>query len=152
AVNGVPLLLVARHGRDDPGLAVHLADDGVEPVDNVQVAVAVYRDGIGLVEGRLRRRPAVAPVALAAAAGDGGDGPRPAVDPPDAVVAGLRDVEVAGRVDVAVEGLIEAGFRRRPAVAGVALPAGAGDGFNGPRRCRGGQAEEACQEEGRWHA
>src|SRR5262249_20551681 len=124
AVAGEVLLAIARHGSDDAGLAVNLADHGVEAIDDVEVSVLVHGAGVGLVDGGVGRLVAVAGVAFLARAGDGGDDAGLEIDLANAVVHRLGDVEMAAVIDIAMERLAEGCLAGRAAVAGVAALAG----------------------------
>ena len=95
AVAAVAFFAAARDGGDDAGLAVDLAHDGVEAIDDVEVVVLVDDDGVRFIEGRRGRFAAVAGVAFLAGAGDGGDDAGLQIDLADAVIGGLGDVEMA---------------------------------------------------------
>ena len=57
AVAARPGLARSRHGADDAGGGVNPADDVIQPVNHVHVAIAVHLQRIGLVERRGGSRP-----------------------------------------------------------------------------------------------
>src|SRR5260370_50568 len=54
---------------------------------------------------------------------DGGNLPAGAIAPPNPVIGGVGEEEVAGAVEGHVEGLVQPRLRRRAAVAGIPRPA-----------------------------
>src|SRR5262249_39822245 len=109
-------------------LQVEPANAPAAHVGDEQPALAVEEAIIRLDHARLRPAAAVPSASLLPVAGHGGHDARLAVHLADAQVQAVTDVEVAlGRNHDGVR-LVESGFRSRPAVAGEALLAGAGDG------------------------
>jgi hypothetical protein len=126
AVTGAPLGPGARDGGDGPVAEIDAANPGVALVGDVEEpAVAIEGQAVGEVDLGAIGRPAVAGEAGRAGADDRGDRPGAGIDAADLVVAGVVDVEVAGRVEHQVERHVQAGRRRRAAVAAVAGLAGA---------------------------
>src|SRR5262245_243585 len=117
---------VARFaGADDRGDAaragIDLADSGVQPVDDVDVAVGIDLERIQVVQGRGDCGAAISRVALAPAARDGRDDARALLDSTDGVVAPVGDVEVALRVEGAPVCFADPRLSRRASVARVAV-------------------------------
>jgi hypothetical protein len=105
----------------------------VVPVGDVDVSGIVDRDAVGLIEAGARRRAAAIPgIAGLAAAGPGRDHARARIDAPDAVVEGVRKVEVPARVEADIERSVQQSPRSWPAIAGVALLAGTDHCRNNP--------------------
>ena len=96
-------------GGNDAVRGIHLADDGVQPVHDIQVAIVRDVQGIGLIQGRLGGRAAVAAIAELAGSGDGGNQVAVAADAAYAVIHRFRHVQVALPVKNAHEGFMEAG-------------------------------------------
>ena len=99
------------------------------PVGDVYVCHPVDRDAVRLVELSANSGAAVAGVAGLARAGTGGDDAGPHIDPPDAVVEGVREIEIASSVEADIERPVQNGSVGRPAIPGKAP-------FAGPDRCR----------------
>ena len=116
-----------RHSAD-------AADEVVPGVRDVEVAVAVQRNPRGSFELRRSGRAAVAAVAARPRAGKGGDDPGRGVHLADAVVASVRDVEVAVAVQRNPRGSVERRRCGRAAVAAVAARPRAGEGGDDPGR------------------
>ena len=97
------------------------------------------------------RQTVVAVESKDTAAGDGGDDPGARLDSADAIVVGVSDIEVTGRVngDTGRGPQLSAG--RRAAVAAEVRDAGAGDRGDGPRVGRDpadAKVVGVCDEEG----
>ena len=107
-------------GGDDP--AGDPADAVVGLVGDQHVPVALDRDAGGLVELRVRRRPAVAVGAGGAGPRDGADRPVP-VHPPDPVVVGVGDEVAAVGHERHVGREVQDHLAGRTAVAAEAAPA-----------------------------
>src|SRR5262245_4088800 len=84
---------------DDARAGIDLADSGVQPVDDVDVAVGIDLERIQVVQARGGCGAAVPRVALAPTSRDGRDDARPLVDSADGVVAPVGDVEITLRVE-----------------------------------------------------
>src|SRR5204862_2311597 len=97
-----------------------LADGGIQPVDDVDVAVVIDLKRVQVVQGRLGGRAAVTGVALAPAARDRRDDAGSLVDAADRVGAPVADVEVARRVEVTPVRFADQRSSRRATVACVA--------------------------------
>src|SRR5262249_4159812 len=118
AIAAVARFTGSRHRGDDPAGGIDLADGGVQPVHDVDVAVGVDLERVQVVEGRLGGRAAISGVALTAAARDGGDDAGRLVDAADGVVAPVTDVEVAIPVEGTSVCFADQRLRRRTTVAG----------------------------------
>ena len=136
----------AGESGNGAGLSVHLPHDAILHLDKVHVAGGVEAHLVRLVQPRRRRGAAVARVAGLAVAGDGGDGAG-IVDPADAVVAHVADVERAVGAATDAVGVVELCLRGRSAVARESRLAGAGDGPDFGRRRTRGEAEDDAQDE-----
>ena len=128
-VPGPAVAAVARFARpgdgaDDAGGGVYPADDVIQPVYHVHVAVGVNLQRIGLVERRRSRRAAVAGIALGPGAGDGGDNAGSGVHAADAMVHRLGDIQVPATSKAHMNGSLSSAAGAGPAVAGVAPSAG----------------------------
>ena len=124
----------AGDGRDDPGRGIDLADAVVFSVRNVEVAGAVQRNPCGEVEPRRGGRAAVAAEAGHPRPGDGRDVSGSGIDPADAVVEQVRNVEVAAAVQSKPRGAVERRRGGRAAIAAEAEGPRAGDGRDVPGR------------------
>src|SRR2546425_12516240 len=100
AVPGVARFARPRHRGDDTAGGIDFADGGVQPVDDVDIAVGIDLERVQIIQGRRVCRAAVAGVALTPAARDGHDDARALADAADGVVAPVANVELALRVDV----------------------------------------------------
>src|SRR5205814_1133003 len=114
---------IARHGGDDPRRCGDPANSVVALVRDVDIAARIQRDTVWVVEARARRRTAIAREAGAAIARHGGDDPRRRSDPANAVVALVRDVEIAARIQRDTVCAVQAPARRRTAIAREAVDA-----------------------------
>src|ERR1019366_9900953 len=112
----------------DAGRAIHLTDDGVEPIDDVEIVRLGNRDGVRFVEGRQHGRAAVAGVAFLAGARDGGDDAGLEIDLANAVIHRFRDVEMPAMIDVTMKRLAHGRFNSKSAVASMPALAGPGKG------------------------
>src|SRR5687768_11825078 len=110
-VPAVSHLAVACVRGDDPGLRVYAADHLVQAVDDEEVAVPVGKHAVRLVEGRPGCRTAVPGVTLLPVPGYCGDDARLRVHAADAVIEGVRYVQVALPVLAAVERLVQGSLR-----------------------------------------
>ena len=146
AVTCVAFFAGAGEGGEDAGFHVDLANGIVDHVDDEHVALGIEAEFVGFAEGGGRGGAAVAGEADLAGACDGGD---------DAVGGDFADAlagvfaVVVGAVGAAddAEGVVEVGFEGGAAVAGEALGAGAGEGFDGPVGGLGGEGEREEEEE-----
>jgi hypothetical protein len=125
AIAGEPSAAVAGDGGNDARGAVDPAHAVIVAVGDIDVAAPVDRDAVGFVEAGFDCRAAVARIAGFAAAGDRRDDAARRVDPPDAMVEGIRKIEIAGRVEADIERPVQRRARGRPAIAGKAALAGA---------------------------
>src|SRR5262249_24328588 len=89
-VSAVARLADAQDRRDEAGPPVHAADNRIQAINYVEVAVVRDGHGIRLVHGRFHGRAAVAGVAFLAASGHGRNNTGRGVDLPDAVIEGIR--------------------------------------------------------------
>src|SRR5437773_2794157 len=121
AVAAVARLARASHRGDDARGGFDFTDGGVQPVDDVDIAVGVDLERIQVIQGRRGCRAAVAGVALTPAARDGHDDARALADAADGVVAPVANVEVALRVEVAAVCFADQRLSRRAATACVAF-------------------------------
>ena len=127
---------VAGHGRDH-ARGVHRAHALVQLVRDEHDAGAVHGQPGDRTQARLRRLAAVAYTvrlgcAAAAPAGERGDH-APGIDPPDAVVRTVGDVEVTGAITGHVHRQRERSGDRRPAIAVDADHARSGDSIDAQR-------------------
>ena len=99
AVPGETGLTGAGDGGDDAGDGVHPAHHVAVALDDVEMARAVELDLVRHVQGGLGGGTAVAVVAPLAVSSDGGRGPGLAVQPPDALVVQIAEVQRAVRAD-----------------------------------------------------
>lgn len=113
----------------DGAAAVHLADVARDTGD-VEVAAAIHRHAIWVVELGAGSEAAVAAVADCTIAGDSGDGTA-AIHLADAVVEGVGDIEVAAVVHGHARRSIQLGAGGGAAVATIAARTIAGDGADG---------------------
>src|SRR5947207_15957731 len=90
--------------------------------------LGIERETVGLGKPGARRRPAIAGIGRLAGPSEGRDGTVGGVDAADTAIKAVGDKDVAGTVDCNAIGLVERGPHRRPAIAGVAGLAIAGDG------------------------
>ncbi len=128
AVSREAWLAGAGHRRDHLGARVHLADDVVVALGDVEVPVPVEHRFVRHVQGGAGRRAAVAGVPLLAIAGDGGRAARPQVEPAEALVVEVAEDERAVRSEDDAVGIVHL-------LVGVARAARAdhgGDGGRGP--------------------
>src|SRR6266480_7473517 len=112
------------------GMKNDLANSVVSLVRDVQIAARIQRDPVWVVETRARRRTAIAREGGAAIARHGGDDPRRRGDPANSVVALVRDVDIAVRIQRDTIRVVEARARRRTTVAregGAAIARHGGD-------------------------
>ena len=105
-----------RNGGDRPD-GIDLADAAVVAIGDVEVARAVHRHAIGIVETRLSCRAAIPAETVLPRSRNGGDRPG-GIDPADAVVVAIGDVEVARGIYRHVIGEVETRRNRRAAVPG----------------------------------
>ena len=96
----------------------------------MEVAGAVHRNSVGIVEPRRGGRAAIAVETGLSRSGDGGDVPALGVDLADAVAEGVRNVEVAGAVQRNPTGAVEPRRGGRAAVAAIQQRIRAGDRFD----------------------
>src|SRR5262249_25776508 len=134
AIAGVARGTRPGHGGDDACGGVDFTDGGVQPVGDVDVAVGVYVQRVGLVERRPCGRPAIAGVARCPRPGYGGDRPCDLIDTAHAVVRCLCHVEMTMRVKGTHERLAEQRLDGWATVARVALDPGASDGLDDVKR------------------
>ena len=132
AVAGEAFFAVAREGRDDTGRPVDPAHNGVQPVGDVDRTVRTDRKAIRLVEAGLQRRPTIARIAFLAAACHRRDRPALRIDAPDAVIVGIRENQVARRVEDDIERIVQRRSGRRAAVSGITRFAVPSDGRYDP--------------------
>src|SRR5262249_26897745 len=99
------------------------------PVRDIHVCYSVDRDAIRLVELSSNSGTAVAGVAGRARTGTGRDDTGPRIDPPNAVVEGVREIEIAFSVEADVEGPVEHGSVTAPPIPSKAR-------WAGPAGCR----------------
>ena len=148
-------LAVAQHGGDHPGLAADFPDAVVGVVANMEVALRIERQVLGVVEGclagrpsipvkthqaetRTEKGPAAAPlggVVTRAAARPDLDGPALRIDATNRAGPFVGDVDATPLVDRQAAGTIELRLQRRPPVTAPPPPPGAGDprDDSGPR-------------------
>src|SRR5438445_575069 len=111
-----------------------LANSVVAIFRDVEIPARIQRDTEWAVEARARRRPAIAREATAATARHGRDDPRRRSNLANSVVAIVRDVEIAARIQRDASWLVEARACRRPAIAPEAIVAIARHGRDDPCR------------------
>ena len=87
----------ADHRRDNPG-GVDSSNARIVPIRDEQDAVPVNRNGVRTGEASTRRGVTVPAEAVAAVAGHRGDGSRD-IQPSNALIALIRNKQVAGPVD-----------------------------------------------------
>ncbi len=131
AVSAVPFPSAPRHRGNVPR-GVDPADPVVESIGDVEVARPVRRHGMGTVQPRLERRAAVSAVPSPSAPRHRGNVPR-GVDPADAVVESIGNVEVAQPVHAQAVGVGQLGRGRRTAVPAESFRPGPCDRGNVPR-------------------
>src|SRR5262249_31581732 len=122
-----PWLPGAGHRGDDPGGGVDFTDDGVQTVDDIDVAVGVYLQRVGLVQRCPRGETTIAAVAQHRRPGHGGNHPRDLIDTAYTVVRRFGHVQVTLRVKGTHERLTEQCLKGWATVTGVALGPGASD-------------------------
>src|SRR5439155_588430 len=105
---------------NDAARDIDAADRVVLGIDDQDVAAGVESEFLGRVEDGILRRAAVAAEPGRAVAGQGRDHARRPVDPTNAVVMPVGDINIARLVHRDAVGLVEASLRRRAAIAGVA--------------------------------
>ena len=132
AVAAEALLAGAGHGGDDAGGAVDLSDHCIQPINDIDISVAIYLQGIRLFHGRLSGRAAVAAIARPAGPSHGCDDSGSLVHTADDVIPRFGVKEVARGIKVAHERLGADRLVRRAAVSGIARLAGADIGLNLP--------------------
>src|SRR5256885_736358 len=98
-----------------------LANSLVAIVRNVKIAACIQRHTGWIVEARARRRPAIAREGGAAIARHRRDDLRRRSDLANSMVAIVRDVEIAARIQRDTGWAVEARARRRTAIARGAL-------------------------------
>ena len=101
--------------RDDRSTGVHLADAVIALIRNKQIARTVQRYTCGIAQPCDRSRPAVAQKGTDTVTGHGGDRSA-AVHLADALIALIRNEQIAGTVQRYSEGIPQACARSRPAV------------------------------------
>jgi hypothetical protein len=79
----------------------------VVPVSDVDIRRLVDRDAVGLVEPGQGGGAPIPPIARFARPGAGRDDAGPRIDPPDAVIEGVREIEIAGIVEADIEGPVQ---------------------------------------------
>ena len=98
AVAGMRRLAGAGEGRDRARGKIDDAHPVVGDIGDEQTLLRrVKCQPVGLDQTRARRRSAIAGEPGAAVAGDGGNDARGAVDPADAVIVAVGDIDVAAR-------------------------------------------------------
>ena len=107
-------------GRVDPPHSVARVARGVH------VSRPVHRHARGIGQSSLDRRTAVPAEAFLPRAGDGGNRPR-GIDSTNAIVAGIRDVQIARPVRRHARGVVQSSLDCRAAVAAEAALARAGE-------------------------
>lgn len=130
-VTGVAGFSGAGDGGDDVGFPVDFANGVVGHVDDEEIAVAVEPDFVGEVKGRLGGGATVAGIAFLSGAGDGADG-TVGCDAADALSGVFAEPDGAVGSANNAEGVIDGCEGCGAAIAGEALFAGAGEGFDGP--------------------
>ena len=113
----------ARHRRDGPGR--DFTHPLIRAVADVEVAGAVHHEPARVLQRRTRGGAAVPGKGARAVARHRRDGAG-RVHPADAVVAAVRNVEVAGRVHGQQGGVVQGGASGRPAVLGPRVTGRAG--------------------------
>ena len=78
---------------DDPGFAIHSPDAIAAGITDVEIVLRIERDAQREVESGLAADPSVTAVARLADPGEVMDGAFLQIDPPDAIGAGLGDIE-----------------------------------------------------------
>ncbi len=113
-----PKRAAPRKGRNDFAGAVHAANPVVAGVRNKKVARAIQRHSIGRIQRGAGGCAAVARVSSGACAGNRGDDARRArINLADHIVIGVRDVQVAGGVNVQAQRTIQSRADGRAAVS-----------------------------------
>src|SRR5437773_4025971 len=119
-----------RYGRDDPRRGGDFANSVVVRVHDIEIPARIQRDTGWVVEARVRRRTAIARESVDAIARHGGDDPRRRGDLANAVVALVRDVEIAACIQRDSDWAVEARARRGTVIAregGAAIARHGGD-------------------------
>src|SRR5262245_44066409 len=119
AVASVARFAGADDRGDDARAGIDLADSGIQPVDDVDVAGGIDLERIQVVQGRGDCGAPISRVALAPAARDGRDDARALVDSANGVVAPVGDVEITLHVEGAPVRFADPRSSRRPSVARV---------------------------------
>src|SRR4029453_7873003 len=123
AVAAVARLAGPSHRGDDARGGIDFADGGVQPVDDVDIAVGVDLERIQVIQGCLGCRAAIAGVPLTPPARDGHYEARALADTANGVVAPVANVEVALPIEVTPVCFADQRLNRRAAVASVAFVA-----------------------------
>ena len=119
----------AGEGVDRARGEIDDADAMIGDIGDVEMPLlGIERETVGLGKPGARRRPAIAGIGRLAGPSQGRDGTVDGVDAADAAIKAVGDKDVAGTVDRDAIGLVERSPPRRPAIAGVAGLAIAGDG------------------------
>ena len=101
----------------------------VARIRNVEIAGCVKGQAVGRIQGCLDGRAKVTCVAMAAEnARNGGDVPRERINAPHSIVAGVREVQVAGSIQRDGRRVTDRGPGSRSTIAGRSNDAVAGDG------------------------
>src|SRR5439155_95226 len=108
---------IAHHGGDDPRRRSDLANAVVALVRDVQIAARIQRDTDWAVKARARRRTAIAREVGAAIARHRGDDPCRGLDFANSMVAVVRDVQIAARIQLDADWAVSARGRRLPPLA-----------------------------------
>src|SRR5205823_402428 len=106
-----------RYGRDDPRRGGDFPNSVVVRVRDIEIPARIQRNTGWVVETRVRRGTAIAREAVDAIARHGRDDPRRGSDLANSVVAVVRDVEIAARIQRDTGWAVDARARRRTAIA-----------------------------------
>src|ERR1700683_1250844 len=112
-------------------------------LDEVHVAGLVEAQLVGLIEQSRCGGPAVAGVAFGSTTGDRREQMRFQIEPANAMIADLTEVERAIRSDHQTIGIVDLAFHARSAIAGESSGAGTGEGGD----CLGSRAENQRKKE-----
>ncbi len=118
AVDRNPLLAIARHGRDDPGRQVDPTDSPIIQIGQVECPSSLVEgDAVDSAELRSGRRAAISREALPAGARKVREPARSCIDPPDPVVPGVGDEDIAFLRDREAMRPVQLGPCRRHVIA-----------------------------------
>ena len=118
AVDAITASSIARHRTDVSRARIHLTDAVVAAVRNVDIPGTIHRHAHGIVEFRAGRQDAVAAVTASSIARHRTDISR-GVHLADAVVAGVRDVDIPRTIHRHAIGIVDFLAGRRAAIAAV---------------------------------